>query len=137
MLKVLPWLVWGQIAIDAVMFVFWIAAAATSRFGCSDLCDACANLLLEYNLECPCQVTLYDTYPYANPYDKRDMSPAPRGLAGALEARRVGSSSSRGSRYVAAHRNDSIKARTAFDALMVYARPDPFQWNQNAECGHT
>lgn len=48
MFKVLPWIVWGQIALDAVMLIFWLAAAATSEFTNQDLCDACSNVEFYY-----------------------------------------------------------------------------------------
>lgn len=117
MFKVLPWLVWGQIALDGVMFVFWIAATATSPFTINDLVDACINAYVD-------DFSNYD--PYDNSYygsSKRDLSLVPRKLTGLLEPRRTRYSSSRGSSY---HTAGSVNARTAMDSLLVYDNPPPY-----------
>lgn len=107
MFKVLPWLVWGQLALDAVMFIFWIAATATSTFSYKDLCDACPYDLVEYAgfvYECTTGLRESD-YIYSNSiYDVFS-----RGLPGVQK------------RAVQARRNKRGTAlgRTALDAIMT------------------
>lgn len=63
------------------MFIFWLSAAATSRYNCDDLCNACPNFsaLSFDDLSCACGGA-YDWY------WKRGMSPKPSGL---LQKRRT------------------------------------------------
>ncbi|MCJ1462828.1 hypothetical protein MMC07_001431 [Pseudocyphellaria aurata] len=76
----LPWFVWGQLALDGVMWIFWVAAAATSSFGYLDLCNACPVDAVVYgNSAWACTGNAYyNDYNYP-----RDVSPVSRGLAGA------------------------------------------------------
>ncbi|KAL8901651.1 MAG: hypothetical protein Q9207_005092 [Kuettlingeria erythrocarpa] len=88
-LRVIPWFVWGQLALDAFMFIIWIAAAGVSQYDCNDLCNACSGFdqVWASGLNCYCG-SYYDFY------YKRDQSPAPAGLAQSLEKRRSRHSSS-------------------------------------------
>jgi hypothetical protein len=108
--KLLPWLVWGQLALDALMLVFWLAAAATTKLSCKDYCKACPDwdILSWNNRVCYC----YSGYDYSSSY-KRDTSPAPRGLSGGLEPRRSRGGSGSSSNWA------SVDARTALDAIMT------------------
>lgn len=92
-LRVLPWFVWGQIFLDGLLLVFWLAASATSSYNYSDLYNACG-----YN-------NLF--YPYLLLY-KRDTSPTPKGLARSLEPRRS-----------AYYGGSSIGAKAGLDAIMT------------------
>lgn len=85
------------------MFIFWLAAAASSHYNCNDLCNACSNSVAVYfdNLSCVC-----DAYEYYL-YDKRGMSPVKNGL---LESRSV--------RY--ARPVGTAAAKQGLDAVMVY-----------------
>ncbi|MCJ1424689.1 hypothetical protein MMC29_002577 [Sticta canariensis] len=105
----LPWLVWVQLALDGLMWIFWVAAAATSSFSYLDLCDACpvnevyySNFLLACNSDA-----------FLDDYDKvypRGVSPFPRGLAGVEE------------RATAVRRSKGLTApgRTALDSIMTF-----------------
>ncbi|KAG7005760.1 hypothetical protein G7Y79_00018g045670 [Physcia stellaris] len=109
--KLLPWWIFIQLGLDALMFIFWISAAGTSHFSCQDLCDTCNGWGYHIwfdSLSCECE----STFIY---YDKRAMSPNPRlGLgSGRMEKRR--------SRYGAARRAGTLAAREAMDAIMVWA----------------
>ena len=108
------------------MFILWIAAAGTSTLDCDDYCNACSGWgeVVWDNLRCDCYVSVFDDY-----FFKRNISPAPRGLAGPLEPRYT-----RGYRRSGA-RIGSLSARTAFDALMVYVFPlsSPFPCRQDAD----
>lgn len=88
------------------MFIFWLAAAGTSRLNCNDLCNACSSWdygdgLYFGDLACACGSGYYW-------WKKRAMSPAPK--KGLLEARRVRHTTAGG----------TWEARTAMDAIMVY-----------------
>ncbi|MCJ1425330.1 hypothetical protein MMC29_003218 [Sticta canariensis] len=104
--KVLPWLVWGQLALDAVMFIFWIAATATSTFSYKDLCDACPYDLVEYaGFVYECITGLSESYDDFNP----DYDVFSRGLAG-VQKRAV--------QYGRSKRGTAL-GRTALDAIMT------------------
>lgn len=79
-LRVIPWFIWGQLALDVFMFIIWIAAAGVSQYNCNDLCTACAGYdeVWSGGLDCIC-----DSYVIY----KRDQSPAPKGLARTIEER--------------------------------------------------
>lgn len=85
------------------MFIFWIAATATSPLSDQDIFDACYSGY-SYNP--------YD-YDYGYDYNKR-------GLAGSLEPRRSRKSSSSSSNNGNTFTIGSVHARTAMDALLVY-----------------
>ena len=122
--KLLPWLVWGQLALDAFMFILWIAAAGTAKLNCNDYCKACSDLegVAWNNLLCYCYDNalgdLADIF-------TRDTSPAPKGLGALLETRRSycvcskysgsGSDADNGGKVA------TVAARTALNAIMVYA----------------
>ncbi|KAI4199079.1 MAG: hypothetical protein LQ350_004834 [Teloschistes chrysophthalmus] len=77
-LRVLPWFIWGQLALDTFMFIIWIAAAGVSQYDCNDLCNACSGFDTVWadNLYCTC----YFVY-------KRDQSPVRRELARSVQER--------------------------------------------------
>ncbi|KAL8714515.1 MAG: hypothetical protein Q9220_001463 [cf. Caloplaca sp. 1 TL-2023] len=100
-----PWFAWGQLGLDAFMFIIWIAAAGVSKYNCDDLCSACSGYeeVWSGGLNCLCDGWLY--------YNKRDQSPAPKGpFARGLEKRRRRSHGPGASK---------IDAKIAFDAIMV------------------
>ena len=100
--KLLPWWIFGQLALDAVLFVFWLSAAATARYNCNDLCNACGWDSVSFDgLDCVCYGTDYW-------YEKRGMSPKQSGL---LQPRRAKSSATPAG---------TGAAKTALDALMTY-----------------
>lgn len=97
--RLLPWFIWGQLALDAIMLIFWLAAAATSSYSCTDLCNACGiddGYVYFDSQSCVC-------YDY---YVKRDYSPRPRNV---LQPRRHSSTV-----------GGTIAAKQAFDAIMTY-----------------
>ena len=104
--RLLPWFIWGQLALDALIHIFWLSAAATSNYGCADLCNACG--ILEGHVyfdsqSCAC----YDDLLF-----KRDYSPKPGNV---LQSRRSHSNGGKnGSRL-----GGSIAAKQAFDAIMT------------------
>ncbi len=107
--RVLPWFIWGSIFLDALLLIFWLAASATSRYNCSDLCDACGFAYDEVsfdNLVCSC-LFLY----------KRDTSPAPKGLARSLERRITSNSRHYG--------GSTVGAKIGLDAIMTYVLKCP------------
>lgn len=100
--RLLPWFIWGQLALDAIIYLFWLSAAATSGYSCIDLCNACdiADGYVDWgSLSCTC---------YTDLYYKRDYSPKPVNV---LQPRRSRRTTSVG----------SIAAKQTFDALMTYA----------------
>lgn len=101
--KILPWLIWIQLGLDALMFVFWLAASASSRLNCDDLCHACPLLAsLQYdNLYCTCVYVPGIIF-------KRDTAPASQGFS-TLEARRARKT------HVG-----SLAARSAIDSILTY-----------------
>ena len=106
-LKILPWFLIGQLVLDFVMVVFWIAAAAVSRLNCNDQCGACGypDWVDFDGLYCTCTVVDYTIY-------KRGAAPSssanPLAFSGGLEKRRARRSSS-GTRG----------AKTGLDAVLV------------------
>lgn len=102
--KILPWWIFIQLGLDALMFAFWLAAAATSKYNCSDLCNACSqwDSVAFDGLSCICNSSYYYWW------KKRDMSPAPK--KGLLEVRRTRHTAPLG----------TAAAKQAFDAVMVY-----------------
>ena len=107
-LKVLPWFLFLQLLLDAVMMVLWIAASATSRLNCNEQCGACGwPLWVDFDgLYCTCDVFDYTWW-------KRDASAKgsanPSAFAGGLEKRarrRSGGGGTRG-------------AKAGLDALLV------------------
>lgn len=106
--RLLPWFIWGQLALDALMFIFWLSAAATSSYSCTDLCNACGILdgYVFFDSEsCECSDFFY----------KRDYSPR-RGNV--LQPRRSHSSSPSSGSTV----GGTIAAKQAFDAIMTYVK---------------
>ena len=107
--KLLPWGIFIQLGLDALMFIFWISAAGTSHFSCDDLVNAC-NACDIYFGHLTCSCSSYNSYWWV----KRDSSPNPNpGLSAGLEKRR---SSSRRSKSG----GGTLVAREALDAIMVY-----------------
>lgn len=92
------------------MFIFWIAAAGTSKLSCDDYCKACSDWpSVDWNgLFCICGLSLSDIY-------KRDTSPAMQGLRGILEPRR-----SRGSSHSSSDKAGTVTGSTAGNAIMTY-----------------
>lgn len=110
--RILPWWIFIQLGLDALFFIFWIAAAGTSHLSCHDLCSACdawgGDAWFD-SLYCTCYSAYDDIF-----IKKRDTSPNPSlGLSGGLQKRR--------SRYSSAGRaTGTLVAREAFDGLLVY-----------------
>ncbi|KAI4280292.1 MAG: hypothetical protein L6R38_004570 [Xanthoria sp. 2 TBL-2021] len=102
--RVVPWLVWGQLALDIFMLIIWIAAAGVSQYTCSDLCNACPAYDEVWTAGIYCYCSSYYIY-------KRDQSPAPRGLTGSIEQRAYYRNTGPGS--------SKKNAKTAFDSIMV------------------
>ncbi|KAL2038315.1 hypothetical protein N7G274_008964 [Stereocaulon virgatum] len=103
--RLLPWFIWGQIGLDAVMFILWLAATASSSYNCSDLCNACsAYSEVVYNSDvCFC-------FDNSNIY-RRTYTPKPKGALYARAPRSSHSSNTGGGSLIA--------ARQAFDAIMT------------------
>ncbi len=104
--RVLPWLIWGQLVLDAILFIFWLAAGATSSYSCTDLCNACGILegYVSFDTEsCECSDLFF----------KRDYSPR-RGSV--LQLRRNRPSRRDSGTTV----GGTIAAKQAFDAVMTY-----------------
>lgn len=105
--RLLPWFIWGQLALDALIHIFWLSAAATSNYSCLDLCNVC-GILNGYvyfdSQSCAC----YDDLLF-----KRDYSPKPGNV---LQSRRTHSNGGRNGSRV----GTSIAAKQAFDAIMTY-----------------
>ena len=103
--RVLPWIIWGQLALDAILFIFWLAAGATSSYSCTDLCNACGILdgFVSFDSE-SCECSDY--------FFKRDYSPR-RGSV--LQLRR-----NRPRRHSGTTVGGTIATKQAFDAVMTY-----------------
>lgn len=100
-LRLLPWIIFGEIVLEALLLILWIAAAATSRYNCDDLCNACngGGGYVNYgNLDCTCFV-----------FYKRDTTPWTKSP---LEARSQKTRRDDSSGSV----NDT---RTAFDSILT------------------
>ncbi|MCJ1463745.1 OTU domain containing [Pseudocyphellaria aurata] len=112
--KILPWIVWGQIALDAVMLIVWLAAAATSQFTFSQLCDACPydGFIYDHYRRSCLGYTFVGTNGYVYYAFSKDVSPLLRERAG-LERRKGGSSANRASK------NGTTLGRTALDSIMT------------------
>ncbi len=54
--KILPWLIWIQLGLDAFLFIFWLTAAATP-LNCPDFCRACP---LDFGADVPLYYVIYD-----------------------------------------------------------------------------
>ena len=104
--RLLPWFIWGQLALDALMHIFWLSTAATSNYSCLDLCNVC-GILNGYvyfdSQSCAC----YDDLLF-----KRDYSPKPGNV---LQSRRSHSNGGKNGSRV----GGSIAAKQAFDAIMT------------------
>ena len=103
--RLLPWFIWGQLALDAIMFIFWLAAGATSSYSCTDLCTACGifeGYVIFDSESCLCSV-----------FFKRDYSPRPGSV---LEQRRSRPSRRDSDTTV----GGTTAAKQAFDAVMTY-----------------
>ena len=104
--RLLPWFIWGQLALDAIMFIFWLAAGATSSYSCTDLCTACGIFegYVYFDSEsCECTELLF----------KRNYSPRPGSV---LQQRRSRPSRRDSDTTV----GGTIVAKQAFDAVMTY-----------------
>lgn len=102
--RIVPWFIWGQLVLDALVFVFWLSAGSTSSYSCSDLCNACGILdgyVYFDSQSCSCVSDLFY---------KRDYSPRANNV---LQSRR---NHARDSSTV----GGSIAAKQAFDAIMTY-----------------
>ena len=102
--RLLPWFIFGQLALDAIMFIFWLAAGATSSYSCNDLCTACGidDGYVYFDTEsCECSTLFF----------KRDYSPR-RGNV--LQQR------SRPAKRSDTTVGGTIAAKQAFDAVMTY-----------------
>lgn len=101
------------------MFIFWIAAAGTSKLNCKDYCKSCSGSpYVDWNdMFCYC---FGDTDVNLSDFLKRDMSPAPQGLGGLLEPRRSRYSGGSGSSSGRSGKNVIVALRTAGDAIMTY-----------------
>ncbi|KAK3177997.1 hypothetical protein OEA41_000129 [Lepraria neglecta] len=110
--RLLPWFIWGQLGLDTLMFILWLAAAASSSYSCSDLCNACSAY----------SEVLYDTdvcFCFDNTsIFKRTYSPKPKGILHARSPRSHSSGGS-GSRNSSGGGGSIIAARQAFDAIMT------------------
>ena len=109
-LRLLPWFIFGQLGLDAFMFVLWLAAAASSSYSCNDLCNAC-NYIYDY--------VVYDTEAcYCIDLNfKRSTSPNPKGiLEGRTPRARLGGGSDSNS-YGSG--GSTIAAKQAFDAIIT------------------
>lgn len=105
--RLLPWFIWGQLALDALIFIFWLSAGATSSYSCTDLCNACdisEGYVFFDSESCECSEFFF----------KRDYSPRPRNV---LQPR---SHSNR--RRADSTVGGSIAAKQAFDAIMTYVQ---------------
>lgn len=103
--RVVPWIVWGQLALDVFMFIIWIAASGASQYNCTDLCNACPiySELYSTGLYCFCSSDYL--------YKKRDQSPAVKGLAAPIQERAY--------KYNRGPGVNLKNAKVAFDAIMV------------------
>lgn len=108
-LRLLPWFIFGQLGLDALMFVLWLAAAASSSYSCNDLCNAC-DFGYDY--------VFYDTEScFCVELFKRTTSPKPKGiLEGRAPRARLGGGSSSDSNGSG---GSTIAAKQAFDAIMT------------------
>lgn len=113
--RCLPWHVYGQLSLDAFLFVLWLAATAASNYDCSGLCSACATPGEEYyggyynvfvgSLTCPCAFGQYD--------------PSLSKVKRALEGRATSSANlNTGKEFESASK---IATKLGFHALMMYA----------------
>lgn len=105
--KTLPWIVFGQIALDAVLLIFWLAATATSVYSCDDVCNACDGDFFYGTLYCTCDDIIFFK-------EKRSTSSNPANILLGKRRSRTSSSSGRASTSTA---NGS--ATTALDSLMT------------------
>ena len=109
--RLLPWLIWGQLALDALLFVLWLAAGSTSSYNCNDLCNACSGFSELYydNLYCLCFDNVL----------KRDSSPVRRGplMPRTPRSRGFGGNSNSDDNSGGGSTAD---ARKAFDAIVTY-----------------
>ncbi|KAL8726794.1 MAG: hypothetical protein Q9166_006476 [cf. Caloplaca sp. 2 TL-2023] len=103
--RIVPWFAWGQLALDIFMFIIWLAAAGVSQYNCTDLCNACSayDEVWSGGLHCLCSSYYL--------YYKRDQSPAPKNLAGAIQERAYYRHSGPGS--------SKRHAKIALDAIIV------------------
>lgn len=113
-LRVLPWFIFGQLGLDALMFILWLAASASSSYSCNDLCSACDYDYdyLYYDTEACICIELF----------KRTTSPKPKGI---LEGRTPRSRLGGGSRSGSGSGGSTIAAKQAFDAIMTCVNPTP------------
>jgi hypothetical protein len=111
-LSILPHIIYAQVPIDFLLTILWIAAAATSRYTCNDLCSNCFP-----GLDCTCSLE----------YNKRDLgfsytrdlgfSLTPRAPRGASHH----SSSSGGSSGTTTYGRGN--ARLALNIIELYVSP--------------
>ena len=112
--RLLPWFIFGQLGLDALMFILWLAASASSSYSCNDLCSACdyGYAYLYYDTEACFCIELF----------KRTTSPKPKGI---LEGRTPRARLGGGSRSGSGSGGSTIAAKQAFDAIMTCATPTP------------
>ena len=104
--RLLPWFIWGQLALDALIHIFWLSAAATSNYSCLDLCNVCGILngyVYTDSQSCAC----YDDLLF-----KRGYSPKPGNV---LQSRRSHANGGKNGSRV----GGSMAAKQAFDAIMT------------------
>ena len=113
--RLLPWIIWGQIALDGLMLILWLAAVATSSYSCNALCNACAGAdNVNYNNQY-CACSNLDSG-FDDPF-KRSYPPKPRGLLGGRRPPSHHLSSSSSSQDNSSSTNSTKKA---FDAIMTW-----------------
>ena len=100
------------------MFIFWLAAAATSSYSCNDLCNSCASAGdVNYNNQhCVCYVV---NDGFEGPY-KRSYSPKPKGLLDGRTPRSHHSSRSTSGSSSYEESGSANVAKQAFDAIMTW-----------------
>ena len=120
-LKILPWFIFGQLAIDGVLFIFWLAAAASSSYSCDDLCSACYGLsyVAYANQDCICFDFIYK--------NKRSTSPNPGNVLLSKRRSRYHSGGGSSSSAVKGGTGDAV---ISFDAIMTYVSHITSCWTQ-------
>lgn len=106
----LPWLVFGQLCLDAFLFVLWLAATAASNYDCNGLCSACSPIeegdrywVWAGSLLCEC----YAGIVLAQNKARRD-----------LKGQAVSSATRSAARTM--ERSDKIAAKQGLDAVMIF-----------------
>lgn len=111
--KIAPYIWPANVALDALLFVLWLATgSAQGTYNCSDLCNAC-NFDYDWvwygNLICECLVYVKRSEVSANPAMRLPL------LARKTTNNRISGSKSRPS----SSKGSTTSALTAFDALLT------------------